>query len=38
MAVKVNGIDESKLFKIGKLNFRGKCKERFKKLIGTPTN
>jgi hypothetical protein len=35
MAVKVRGIDELKLFKIGRLNIRGKSKERFKKLIAT---
>jgi hypothetical protein len=27
MAAKVKGIDEQKLFKIGKLNLRGKAKE-----------
>jgi hypothetical protein len=38
MAAKVKGIDEQKLFKIGKLNLRGKAKEWFKKIATNPTN
>jgi hypothetical protein len=37
MVVEVKGIDELKLYKIGKLNLRGKSKEWFKKLVGAPT-
>jgi hypothetical protein len=32
MVVKVKGIDEHKLFKIGRLNLKGKFKEWYKKL------
>jgi hypothetical protein len=38
MATKVRGIDEQKMFKIGKLNFRDKSKEWFKKLVVVLTN
>jgi hypothetical protein len=38
MAMEVRGIDEQKLFKIGKLNLRGKSKKWFKKLATMPTN
>ncbi len=34
----MKGIDELKLFKIGRLNLRDKYKEWFKKLATTPTN
>ncbi len=33
MAMKVKGIDEQMLFKIGRLNLRNKFKEWFKKLV-----
>jgi hypothetical protein len=32
MVVEVKGIDEQKLFKIGKLNLQGKLKDWYKKL------
>jgi hypothetical protein len=38
MAVEMKGIDELKLFKIGRLNLRNKSKEWFKKLAIAPTN
>ncbi len=38
MATKVRGIDEQKLFKIGRLNLRRKAKEWFKKLDGASAN
>jgi hypothetical protein len=38
MAIEMKGIDELKLFKIGRLNLRDKYKEWFKKLATTPTN
>ncbi len=36
MVAKVMGIDEQELFKIGKLNLRGKSKELYKKLAIAP--
>jgi hypothetical protein len=36
MAIKAKGIDEQELFKIGKLNLRGKSKELYKKLAIVP--
>ncbi len=38
MAVEIRGIDELKLFKIGRLNLKGKSKEWFKNLIIAPTD
>lgn len=38
MATKVKGIDEQKLFKIGRLNIKRKAKEWFKKLDGAQAN
>ncbi len=38
MAPKVHGIDELKLFKIGKFNMKGKSKEWLKKLTIVPTD
>jgi len=38
MEIKMKGINELKLFKIGRLNLRDKYKEWFKKLATTPTN
>jgi hypothetical protein len=38
MATEMKGIDEQKLFKIGKLNLRSKLKKWFKKLAMMPTN
>jgi hypothetical protein len=38
MATKVHGIDELKLFKIGRFNMKGKSKEWFKKLMVVPTD
>jgi hypothetical protein len=36
ITIKMRGIDELKLFKIGKLNLKGKSKEWFKKLTIIP--
>jgi hypothetical protein len=36
MVAEVRGIDEQELFKIGKLNSRGKSKEFYKKLAIAP--
>jgi len=36
MAIEVYGIDELKLFKIGRFNIRGKLKDSVKKLTATP--
>jgi hypothetical protein len=36
MAIEVRGIDEQELFKIGKLNLKGKSKELYKKLTIAP--
>ncbi len=33
MAIEVRGIDEQKLFKIGRLNLKGKSKRWYKKLV-----
>jgi hypothetical protein len=38
MVAEVKGIDELKLFEIGKLNLKGKSKEWFKNLVATLTN
>jgi len=38
LATKVRGIDEQKLFKVGRLNLKGKSNEWFKKMATTPTN
>jgi hypothetical protein len=38
MVAKVRGIDELKLFEIGKFNLRGKSKEWFKKLVAILRN
>jgi hypothetical protein len=37
VVVEVRSIDDLKLYKIGKLNLRGKFKEWFKKLVATQT-
>jgi hypothetical protein len=34
MLTEVQDLNVDKLFKIAKLNFKGRAKERFKKLIG----
>jgi hypothetical protein len=38
MATNVSGINEQKLFKIGRLNLRSKYKEWFKKLAMMPVD
>jgi hypothetical protein len=38
ITIEVKGIDELKLFKIGKLNLKGKSKEWLKKLTIIPTD
>ncbi len=38
MATKVRGIDEQKLFKIGRFNLQGKSKDWYKKLATVPTD
>jgi hypothetical protein len=38
MAIEMKGIDELKLFKIGRFNLRNKFKEWFKKLVTAPIN
>jgi hypothetical protein len=38
MAIEIRGIDEQKLFKIGRLNLKDKSKEWFKKLVVVLTN
>jgi hypothetical protein len=38
MAAEVRGIDEQELFKISKLNLKGKSKELYKKLAIAPIN
>jgi hypothetical protein len=38
MATEMKGIDEQELFKIGKVNLKGKSKELYKKLAIVPTD